>query len=281
MSFLVDGLYPLNEARAIFGETFEKVVEDINSTILLCSATGEILNQTEGQSADSNFILNIQSVSPLIVKGFEINELHGVLAKKSSLTTGNFPKLQIAEGIGQLNFQLETNGSEDVVGLNFSLKDARKNLLLDDINRARNGGFIDKFSATDNDINSKSNSDSSEGLLSISIQAEGPLNNPLQFEGTGIIHFKEPKLGQINLFGKISENLSKLSIPLPSGAFSFNELQIPFELNNETNNFDNLNLSGPLSKIQANGSFNLSSGTIDLIARLSLIGNFLFQYLEI
>ena len=37
--------------------------------------------------------------------------------------------------------------------------------------------------------------------------------------------------------------------------------------------FDNLNLTGPLSKVQAEGSFNLSSGTIDLIAKLSLIGN--------
>ena len=42
-----------------------------------------------------------------------------------------------------------------------------------------------------------------------------------------MINFKEPKIGQINLFGKISESLSKLKIPLPSGAFSFNELYIP------------------------------------------------------
>ena len=43
-----------------------------------------------------------------------------------------------------------------------------------------------------------------------------------------MIHFKEPKIGQINLFGKISESLSNLKIPLPSGAFSFNELYYTF-----------------------------------------------------
>ena len=46
-----------------------------------------------------------------------------------------------------------------------------------------------------------------------------------------------------------------------------------FELNNESINFDDLRLTGPLSKMTAEGQFNLSSGTIDLIARLSLVGN--------
>jgi hypothetical protein len=37
--------------------------------------------------------------------------------------------------------------------------------------------------------------------------------------------------------------------------------------------FDNLQLTGPISKISSKGSFNLSSGTLDIIAKLSLIGN--------
>ena len=32
LSFKLDGQYPLNDARTIFGETFEKTVEDINAT---------------------------------------------------------------------------------------------------------------------------------------------------------------------------------------------------------------------------------------------------------
>ena len=42
----------------------------------------------------------------------------------------------------------------------------------------------------------------------------------------GMINFKEPKIGQINLFGKISESLSNLKIPLPSGHF-IQQLYIP------------------------------------------------------
>ena len=137
-----------------------------------------------------------------------------------------------------LNFDLETNGTEDVVKINFSLKEANKKLLIKDIIQAKKDGYIDKFSNNKKTIVLKEDSISDEGIVSIAIQAEGPMDNILQFEGTGMIHFKEPKIGQINLFGKISESLSNLKIPLPSGAFSFNELYIPFELNNESINFD-------------------------------------------
>ena len=121
--------------------------------------------------------------------------------EKYSITNGNFPKFQIADGQGQLKFQMESNGSEDKVALNFSLKDASKSLLIQDIIRAKKSGFIDKFSTND-ELDNVDNVPSTKGTLSLSIQAEGPLNNPLQFEGTGIIHLKEPKIGQINLFVK-------------------------------------------------------------------------------
>ena len=273
LSYSVDGHYPLNDARTIFGQTFEKVIKDINATNLLCSATGEILNQTEGINAESNFNLNIQSISPLTIKGFEVKELHGNVVKKSSFIEGKFPKFKIAEGMGQLNFEMETNASEELVKLNFSLKDANKRLLFKDIIRARKHGFVNKFSTEEEGLNNVEDLSSTEGIVSLTIQAGGPLSNPLHFEGTGMIQLKESKLGQINLFGKISESLSNLKIPMPSTAFSFNELTIPFVLNNETMSFDNLILTGPLSKIKAQGHFNLSSGTIDLIARLSLVGN--------
>ena len=272
LSFNLDGQYPLNEARTIFGSAFEMAVSDINATNFLCSASGEILMDSQGNSG-SNFKLNLESTTPFKVKGFEVSDLHGNIEKKAHITKCSFPKLKISNGKEQLNFDLEKNGTEDVVKVNFSLKEANKKLLIRDLIRARREGYIDQFSKNEKTIVFKEDSISDKGIVSIAFQAEGPIDNPLQFEGTGMINFKEPKIGQINLFGKISESLSNLKIPLPSGAFSFNELYIPFELNNESINFDDLRLTGPLSKITAEGQFNLSSGTMDLIARLSLVGN--------
>ena len=273
LSFQIDGQYPLNDARTIFGESFERTVEDINATTLFCNATGEILNKQPDTNSNSNFNLDVQSIDPFTIKGFEINKIYGSINKSGYLTTGNFPSIKIADGQGQLYFETEANGTEELVNLNFSLKDANKGRLIKNIIRAKEAGIFSKFKKEQSEIDLEKETFADEGSLSFAIQAEGPLNNPLQFEGTGTIHLRESKIGQINLLGKISEGLSNLKIPLPSGAFSFNELLIPFELNNESIIFDNLNLSGPLSKIQAKGNFNLSTQTIDLIAKLSLVGN--------
>ena len=273
LSFKVDGQYPLNDARTIFGEQFEKTVEDINATSLFCFGSGEILRENEDANTRSNFKLEIQSTDPFTVNGFKINQLHGKIDKKDNITKGNFPFLKIADGQGQLNFISETNGTEDKIKLDFSLNDASKNLLFENIIRANKAGTLKKFSQNENEFILNEDNNSNGGSMSLAIQAEGPLKNPLQFEGTGIIQIKEPKIGQINFFGKISEGLSNLKIPLPSGAFSFNQLTVPFKLDNETMFFDNMILTGPLSKVKASGSFNLSSQTVDLIARLSLVGN--------
>ena len=152
------------------------------------------------------------------------------------------------------------------------MEQASKNLLFQELIHARKQGHFDIMGDQTEDFVSNER-DPNDGTLSLSLQAQGPLSNPLQFEGSGMFHLKEPSIGQINLFGKISEGLSNLKIPLPTGAFSFNELIIPFNLNNETMSFDELKLGGPISKITSQGSFNLSSGTVDLIAKLSLVGN--------
>ena len=85
MAFNLDGQYPLNEGRTIFGETFEKAVADINATSFLCNASGEVLNDPLGNS-DSNFKLNLQSTTPFTVKGFKISDLHSGVEKKANIT---------------------------------------------------------------------------------------------------------------------------------------------------------------------------------------------------
>jgi hypothetical protein len=176
----------------------------------------------------------------------------------------------MADGKGQLNFNLDANGSQETVNFKFSLKDAKKVLLMRDIAESQKKGYLGDFRANNQDFQSPNNL---AGTLSVSLEAEGPTNNPLQFEGTGKIHLRETTVGSINLLGKVSEGLKKLNLPVPTGALSFNDLEIPFSLNNETMSFDKLNLTGPISKISAEGSLNFSSGTVDLIANLSLIGN--------
>ena len=45
------------------------------------------------------------------------------------------------------------------------------------------------------------------------LQARGPFDNFLQFEGTGKLSVSEKKISQINILGGISNEISKLPIP--------------------------------------------------------------------
>lgn len=270
LSYNLDGDYPLNDAKLIFGKSFYNVVKDINATKVLCNAYGDIFNDSKPTNSSSNFMVSLQSDSPITVKGFKINRFYGKIGKQLSITSGDFPNFEMADGKGQLNFNLDANGSQETVKFKFSLKDAKKDLLIRDISESQKKGFLGDFSTNNQDSQSPTNLG---GTISVSLEAEGPTNNPLQFEGTGKIHLKETTVGSINLLGKVSEGLKKLNLPVPTGALSFNDLEIPFSLNNETMSFDKLNLTGPISKISAEGSLNFSSGTVDLIAKLSLIGN--------
>ena len=270
LSYNIDGDYPLNDAKSIFGRSFYNIVKDINATKVLCNASGDIYNDAKLTNNSSNFTVSLQSDSPITVKGFKINRFYGKIKQHLSMTSGDFPSFEMADGKGQLNFNLDSNGSQETVKFKFSLKDAKKGFLMRDISESQKKGYLGDFSTNNQDFQSPTNL---AGTLSVSLEAEGPTNNPLQFEGTGKIHLKETTIGSINLFGKVSEGLKKLNLPVPTGALSFNDLEIPFSLNNETMSFNKLNLTGPISKISAEGSLNFSSGTVDLIANLSLIGN--------
>ena len=273
-SFLLDGQYPLNAAREIFGKDFQDTIMDINASCLFCSASGEIYQTSSDSGSQNRFSVNLQTIEPIYIKGFKVKDLYGEVKKDASIITGSFPKFVIADGENQLNFELHSKNVEETVRFKFSLKEANKSLLLQDFHRAKDGGFLNFISENKKYISSQtSNNNSDEGIISLSLQAEGPLSKPLQFEGTGIFHLKETKIGQISILGKISEGLKSFKIPIPSDGFVFNELLLPFELNNETINFDSLSIKGPLSKVNAHGNINLSSGTLDLIAKFSPIGN--------
>ena len=69
-------------------------------------------------------------------------------------------------------------------------------------------------------------------------------------------------LQKVNLLGGISERLDAINLPIPSGSFSFETLEIPFRLENDQVYSDNILLTGPLSKLEAAGRLNLVSGEL-------------------
>ena len=53
------------------------------------------------------------------------------------MISGDFPSFEMADGKGQLNFNLDSNGSQETVKFKFSLKDAKKGFLMRDISESQ------------------------------------------------------------------------------------------------------------------------------------------------
>jgi hypothetical protein len=111
------------------------------------------------------------------------------------------------------------------------------------------------------------------GKLNISFTAEGPISDPMQFVGSGISVLTDVEIGSINFLGGIRSKLGAFNLPLPSDALSFNRLEAPFFIDHQFLRFDEINLSGPLSLLVANGDINLETKEVNLIADLKLAGN--------
>ena len=111
------------------------------------------------------------------------------------------------------------------------------------------------------------------GIIDFSLQAEGPRSNLNYFQGTGNFIMQDFDIGSIHILGGIRSKLGAFNLPLPSDAFNFNKLEIPFILEQDRLLFNNARLLGPLSRLDATGEVNWVNEAVDLLADFKLAGN--------
>jgi hypothetical protein len=114
--------------------------------------------------------------------------------------------------------------------------------------------------------------------IALDLTAAGKFADFLSFQGKGQAAVTGADLGQLNLFGPLSQALRGTFINL--GSFSLNTVDAPFELNGNRLHFDNLRVSGPSASIQAKGDYLLKEGRLDFTAKVrpfeandSMVGN--------
>ena len=273
LSFDFNGDYPLNEGRRAFGPKVEKYLADFNATNLLCEASGSIFMPLEDASGESNQThckIKISTDQNASLWNVPVKHIHGgYVSYENLVTSGRFPSIGLGNGMATLDFTSEKQASNRILDFKFDLKGADQSAFLSAISRAKpftpeTRKLIGDYVASDSD---------SLGKIDLRIQAKGPFEGFLQFTGTGHVRLIEKGLQKVNLLGGISERLDAIKLPLPSGSFSFETLEIPFRVESDQVYSDNILLTGPLSKLEAAGRLNLVSGEIDVTSKLKLIGN--------
>ena len=273
LNFQIDGVYPLDSGRSVFGNEFKKSIADLNCSAIACNVKGTIYRQNSGFNRNNTFIAKFSNLESFYFNGVKFDKIEGILESEGNNLSGYVSKFELCDGTGSINFDLTSKNQSKYLSFDLALNDVSKNEFIDEIRKSVNTAWPqDSIKIADSNSSMWINN-ADKGRVSLNLQARGPFDNFLQFEGTGKLSVSEKKISQINILGGISNEISKLPIPFPDGALSFNQLIVPFELINESVVFDNLEIKGPISKITAKGSVNLATQNLDVFANVHLAGN--------
>jgi hypothetical protein len=105
-----------------------------------------------------------------------------------------------------------------------------------------------------------------QGLLDFQLSAEGLYSDFFSFKGSGRATVSGSELGQLNLFGPLSEALSGSFVNF--GSFSLTSVDAPFALQGEQVRFEELRVSGPSALIQAKGYYRLRDGSLNFTTKV-------------
>jgi hypothetical protein len=225
----------------------------------------DVDKNTTSMNSDS-YEINVSTNKNGTWQGIDFDSFNGKITSESGEINFQFPSIGIAGGISSINLSLNTLNK--AINFNLNIVQSKiEQLLLIFLNYQR---FTEqKFSGYE----ALNRSTLGNGAVDLSLSAKGTLNDLMNLTGSGKVKIFDKNLSEVRLLGTISKGLLKLPIPFPTGTLKFNTLEGPFLLQNDQIKFDNLLLSGLISKITNKGSFNLISGQMDILSRIQLIGN--------
>ena len=269
MTYSISGVYPLNDGKMALGKVVEKYLNDFNVSMINIDSEGQFpISHKENKTTSQirkEYSAHFNSSEKGSWNGIKYDEIKGTIKADSSQFDLNLPVVKMGEGLISVN--LLSKFIEEMISLNVEIKNVK---ILDLYNSAiayqnANGdGILTDFNAS---------TPTDTGLIDLSLNSSGNSSDLMSFKGTGMIKLQDKQLSKVQLLGFISKGLSELPLPFPNGTLNFNKLEGLFELENGKILFDQLTLSGLLSKIVSKGHFDLKTGELDILSKIQIIGN--------
>jgi hypothetical protein len=172
--------------------------------------------------------------------------------------------IQFTVAGGQGTGKATLGGPADTRRLSFDLR-------ISDADLARTIRAVEKFQATRTDQKSESMAESkfikraSGGRLAVSLAAQGRPGDLASFTGTGKAALTGTELGEIHLFGLLSQVLSGLSLNFSS--LKLDAVHTSFKMEAGRLQFPDLKITGPSALIDARGDFTFATNALDFTAR--------------
>jgi hypothetical protein len=124
--------------------------------------------------------------------------------------------------------------------------------------------------ASSKDKNSMLGSLDHPGLLDLALGGKFVFGQPDSLLSAGQVRIHDAKLGQLQLFGRLSQLLADTKIPL--GDFDLHSAQSDLQIAHQYLRLPNLVITGPSARIQAAGVYHFSGGQVDFNTLIFPIG---------
>lgn len=105
----------------------------------------------------------------------------------------------------------------------------------------------------------------SGGKLQFAVSASGNPDDLKSFVGSGNVQLAGAELGEVHLFGLLSQVLSSLSLNFSS--LKLDTLRTSYQLANGVAHFPDVRVTGPTALIEAKGDYRLADRTLDFTAK--------------
>ena len=269
IDFKIIGSIPVNNSQKIFGPVVETYLKDFNLSDGFINARGNIpikLGDSNYLNSNYNYInIDFNTDKNCTWNDVKIERFKCHLSSDFQITKLALPSIKLPDG--KLTFNTSINNDSSLTSFNFDLIDANIKNVIQSIYNFQNSKNIEIIKT--NNFNFISN----DGIVNLKLNAHGSYNDIGSFKGTGKIKVVDKELRKLDLLGFLSKTLSEIPIPFPTGTLNFHTLEGLFELENDKFQFDQLILSGLISKVVNRGSFNFINGNLDIISKIQLIGN--------
>jgi len=206
---------------------------------------------------ERHFTLHGRTSSDFSLYDFPLNGLNFTAVVDDDTLLVDSLSAGLAEGIVSGRVRLQGQGDTQTLGFDLSLAEGKF---------YRWTGILSQYLARRRGEEPPPNVEKNTNVtIALDLSAEGSPHDALSFIGSGNMELKGRGLGQIHLFGLLSELLSFTSL-------NFNQLLTSFSVEREKLVFPEVNITGSNSAITASGHYAMDRGNLDFRARVNPFG---------
>jgi hypothetical protein len=266
MDFAVESGLPLETITALFKTESAQLLAPYRFTRPpQLTLGGHVESAAAPSGAHQTIDIDLTSSGPMTYHGFPLSDL--VVKARMRDDDIEIPELSVlfANGRASGHARLWNPEPERHLAFDIQLTDAHLGAAIDAVSTLQSPSPAPPSAQAEEEARLRIER-LEKNRLALTLMATGKLADFLSFQGNGHASITGTNLGQLNLFGPLSQAMRGTFINL--GSFSLNTVDAPFQLITDRLHFDNLRVSGPSALIQAKGDYQLKAGRLDFTAKV-------------